>query len=148
MNLIVLFWPAKIASERSLPTFSASMSNAAEISMSRDVVAAEVDVHEAGDGLGRVGVAVVVDALHERGRAVAHADDRDADLVVLVRGPSRWPPGRARCSGSCSRSHLEVEIARWNPAAGRSYSAAGRVSSPRTCQMRCTTVMTDSPAST
>ncbi len=30
----VLFWPAKIASERSLPTFSASMSNAAENSMS------------------------------------------------------------------------------------------------------------------
>ena len=34
MNFSVLFWPAKIASERSLPTFSASMSNAAEISMS------------------------------------------------------------------------------------------------------------------
>ena len=31
----VLFWPEKIASERSLPTFSASMSNAAENSMSR-----------------------------------------------------------------------------------------------------------------
>ena len=34
-NLIVLFWPAQIASERSLPTFSESMSNAAENSMSR-----------------------------------------------------------------------------------------------------------------
>ena len=34
-NLIVLFWPAQIASERSLPTLSASMSNAAENSMSR-----------------------------------------------------------------------------------------------------------------
>ena len=34
MNFIVLFWPEKIASERSLPTFSASMSKAAEISMS------------------------------------------------------------------------------------------------------------------
>ena len=31
----VLFCPAKIASERSLPTLSASMSNAAENSMSR-----------------------------------------------------------------------------------------------------------------
>ena len=31
----VLFWPAKIASERSLPTLSASMSNAAVNSMSR-----------------------------------------------------------------------------------------------------------------
>jgi hypothetical protein len=29
------------------------------------VVAAEVDVHEPGDGLTRVGVAVVLDALHE-----------------------------------------------------------------------------------
>ncbi len=35
VNLIVLFWPDQIASERSLPTFSASMSNAAENSMSR-----------------------------------------------------------------------------------------------------------------
>ena len=34
-NFIVLFWPAKIASERSLPTFSASMSKAAVNSMSR-----------------------------------------------------------------------------------------------------------------
>ena len=35
MNLIVLFWPEKIASERSLPTFSLSMSNAATNSTSR-----------------------------------------------------------------------------------------------------------------
>ena len=34
-NLKVLFWPAKIASERSLPTFSLSMSKAATNSMSR-----------------------------------------------------------------------------------------------------------------
>ena len=34
-NLIVLFWPAQIASERSLPTLSASMSKAAVNSMSR-----------------------------------------------------------------------------------------------------------------
>ena len=34
-NLIVLFWPDQIASERSLPTLSASMSNAAVNSMSR-----------------------------------------------------------------------------------------------------------------
>ena len=34
-NLIVSFWPDQIASERSLPTFSASMSNAAVNSMSR-----------------------------------------------------------------------------------------------------------------
>ena len=33
-NLIVLFWPDQIASERSLPTLSLSMSNAAVNSMS------------------------------------------------------------------------------------------------------------------
>ena len=34
LNFTVLFRPLKIASETSLPTFSLSMSNAAEISMS------------------------------------------------------------------------------------------------------------------
>jgi hypothetical protein len=47
-----------------------------------DVVAAQVDVHEAGDELIGVGVAVVLDALEQRIRAVADADDRDADLAV------------------------------------------------------------------
>ena len=47
-----------------------------------DVVAAEVDVHEARDELVGLGVAVVLDALQQRVRAVAHADDRDADLAV------------------------------------------------------------------
>src|SRR5206468_2573059 len=41
---------------------------------------------EAGNLLGGVGVLVELDALHERGRAVADADDGDADLVVLVAG--------------------------------------------------------------
>ena len=54
-----------------------------------DVVAAlkdaEVDVHEPGHELLRVGVLVVLDALEQRVRAVAHADDRDADLAVLAR---------------------------------------------------------------
>ena len=49
-----------------------------------DVVAAEVDVHEARDARVRIGVLVVVDALHEGVRAVADADDGDADLLVLV----------------------------------------------------------------
>ena len=47
-----------------------------------DVVAAEVDVHEPGDELIRVGVLVVLDALKERVRAVADADDGDAHLSV------------------------------------------------------------------
>jgi hypothetical protein len=49
-----------------------------------DVVAAEVHVHQAGDGLTRIGVLVELHALDQRGRAVAHADDRDAHLVALV----------------------------------------------------------------
>ena len=57
-----------------------------------DVVAAEVDVHQARHLLGRVGVLVVLDALHERAGAVADADDRDADLLVLV---TRGAVGRA-----------------------------------------------------
>ena len=48
------------------------------------VVAAEVDVHQAGHALIGVGVAVVVDALHEGRGTVADADDRDADLLRLV----------------------------------------------------------------
>ena len=47
-----------------------------------DVVAAEIDVHQAGDELVVRGVAVVLDALHERRGAVADADDGDADLVT------------------------------------------------------------------
>ena len=54
------------------------------------VVAAEVDVHQAGHGLARVGVPVVLDALHERARAVADADDRDADLVRPDSARRRW----------------------------------------------------------
>ena len=63
-----------------------------------DVVAAEVDVHEAGHGLARIGVAVVLHALHERARAVADADDRHADLVLLVaRGAVGGTVGSAHC---------------------------------------------------
>jgi hypothetical protein len=62
-----------------------------------DVVAAEVHVHEAGDGLRGVGVAVVVDALHERVGAVADADDGDAHLLVLV--PASAVGGRRVADG-------------------------------------------------
>ncbi len=65
-NLIVLFWPAQIASPRSLPTFvGVDVEGGGELDVA-DVVAAEVDVHQAGHALRRVGVAVVVHALHER----------------------------------------------------------------------------------
>ncbi len=51
-----------------------------------DVVAAQVDVHQAGHFLGGVGVLVVLDALDEAVGAVAGADDRDADLLVRAGG--------------------------------------------------------------
>ena len=47
------------------------------------VIAAEVDVHQAGDLLGGIGVPVVGDALDEGVGAVADADDRDPDLAVV-----------------------------------------------------------------
>src|SRR4051794_7161308 len=47
-----------------------------------DVVAAEVDVHQPRDFVGRIGVLVVLDALDEAVGAVADADDRDANLLV------------------------------------------------------------------
>ena len=58
----------------------------------RDVVAAEVDVHQAGDELSSGGVLVVLDALEERVGAVADADDGDAHLVLgaACRSWSRW----------------------------------------------------------
>ena len=56
-----------------------------------DVVAAQVDVHQARDELVVLGVLVVVAALDEAAGAVAHADDRDADLAVLALGRrGRW----------------------------------------------------------
>ena len=48
-----------------------------------DVVAAEVDVHQAGDDVVPGSIAVVVHALDERAGAVADADDRDAHLAVV-----------------------------------------------------------------
>ena len=47
-----------------------------------DVVAAEIDVHEARDEAVAVGVLVVLDALEEGVGAVADADDGDPHLVL------------------------------------------------------------------
>ena len=58
-----------------------------------DVVAAELDVHEAGDALVRVGVAVELDALHEAARAVPDPGDGDADGLAR--------PGRLAAFGGC-----------------------------------------------
>nr|WP_239020623.1 hypothetical protein [Nakamurella antarctica] len=48
----------------------------------RDVVIAELDMHQAGDLGAGGGVAVVLDALDERGGAVSDADNGDANGVV------------------------------------------------------------------
>ncbi len=82
-NLIVLFWPDQIACERSLPTLSESMSKAADELDVPDVIAAEVDVHQARHEIGRVCVLVVLHPLDEGRGAVADADDRDPDFVAL-----------------------------------------------------------------
>ena len=89
--LMVLFWEALIASERSLPTFVSSTSNASDELHVGDVVVAERDVHQAGDRPGRVSVPVVLHALDQRGGAVAHAHNcysyrthaNDSFLVLL-----------------------------------------------------------------
>ena len=58
-----------------------------------DVVPAEVDVHQAGDRCSRLRVAVVLDALDQRRRAVAHAQDRDPHLAARPRiTPNRRAP--------------------------------------------------------
>ncbi len=70
-----------------------------------DVVAAEVDVHQPGHEVVVRSVAVVLDALHERGGAVADAHDGDADAPVL--GPAvavASVRGHACSLESCSRS--------------------------------------------
>ena len=70
-----------------------------------DVVAAELDVHEAGHVVGRVGVAVVLDALDEAARAVADAGDGDADRLtaLMMRWLLRWVCG-GRAVGLAARS--------------------------------------------
>jgi hypothetical protein len=51
-------------------------------------------MHEARNLLGGISVLVVLDALHERARAVADTDYRDADLVLT----SAVAPGAVRSS--------------------------------------------------
>jgi hypothetical protein len=49
------------------------------------VIVAQLDVHQPGDLLARVGVSVVMHALDERGGTVSGADDRNADLAASLR---------------------------------------------------------------
>ena len=115
-----------------------------------DVVAAEVDVHEARDLVVGVGVLVVLDALDEAVCAVADTDDRDADRAVVgtvsVRGGAvgvavglthwdRDPPRRRGERRTTRGSRF-----------GYNSLASIALSSPRTCQTRWPTVNAVSPA--
>ena len=94
-----------------------------------DVVAAEVDVHEAGDARLGVGVLVELDALDERRGAVADADDGDSNgthrggLLQLLNSALRrtmrcwtaaWygPAGLRRPSRSVAMSSLSQRTSR------------------------------------
>ena len=89
-----------------------------------DVVAAEVDVHEAGDELVVRRVLVELDALEQRVRAVADADDRDAHLVVAV--PAAVAAAVGLCHAGCPfgrdaeplRERLDDQVVRRPPALG------------------------------
>src|SRR5437762_2872093 len=63
-------------------------------------VAAEGDVHEARHLLGGIGVAVVLEALHEAARAVADAGDGEADGHWVLSSWLMTGPSARRCSRS------------------------------------------------
>jgi hypothetical protein len=127
------------------------------------VVPAEIHVHEARDLLSGVGILVVLDSLHERARTVAHADDRDPDLVVpgaIAAGAVRPSihgahPGK---SSSIRRLSSETTLAmlRGYTSSAETASCPGAPSrsAPRslssflTCQTRWTTVKAVSAAIT
>src|SRR6266550_9358335 len=77
-----------------------------------DVVPAEVDVHDPRDPVAGLRVPVVMDSLHERARAVAHADDRRADPAL-----AGTPRGRSLCLGGGRHrlSYLPPLVESWRP---------------------------------
>src|SRR5262249_49335444 len=81
------------------------------------VVAAELHVHQARHALGRVGVAVELDALHEAARAVPDAGDRDADPLA---------------GGGGCRTHALAPSVRWVSVASR-WSAISSSINSRWC---------------
>ena len=97
-NLIVLFWPGPDRLGEVLADLvGVDVEGGRELDVA-DVVAAEVDVHQTRDLLVRIRVLVVLDALHEGGGAVAHADDRHAHLLGLV---ARGAVGLSVAAKSC-----------------------------------------------
>ena len=85
--LMVLFSDAKIASDRSKPTFLASTSKAATNFTSRTWYWPNFTCISPGTVDVFVGVLVVLDALDQRGRAVSDADYGDSNLGLRLRRP-------------------------------------------------------------
>ena len=76
----MLFGSTQIASARSRPTlFAVDVERTRELDVGH-VVRTEVHVHQTGNTLVRACLRVVLDALHERRRAVADPDDANSYL--------------------------------------------------------------------
>ena len=72
-----------------------------------DVVPTEIDVHQTGDGLLGLGVAVVRDALDQRAGAVADAGDRETDWAG-----HRMSPSYVRSAGAGWKAARSLAISR------------------------------------
>ena len=134
---MVLLGSAKIASDRSWPTLrDVDVEGRRELDVA-DVVAAQVDVHQARDELVRAGVLVVLDALHEGRGAVAHADDGDVDGVAHGQISSR-----VRCTlhkvVSCfyTKHAISVKSRSDEPPPGRIRCASPPASARRSARPR------------
>ena len=69
-----------------------------------DMVAAELDVHQARDRLVAAGVAVVGEALHEGGGAIADADDPDANLLDAIAATPSYVRQHVSAAGAEART--------------------------------------------
>ena len=113
-----------------------------------DVVAAELDVHQAGDRLVRVGVLVVLEALDEGRGTVAEPHDRDANFTHAVRSFLRSVAEARRCSptGAVISYSLSLGVdqivratrcrSRWPRARAPSARAGSCRCVPRVAQVR------------
>src|SRR6266511_1518887 len=114
-----------------------------------DVVAPELDVHETGDVVAGLSVPVIVDALHQGRRAVAHADDRDAYLChFLIATPLGLGAAYPACAGRrgsrgvvgfwVPRPVVSGPLSAWKCAVGRDLAGARGSSraEPRSAAMR------------
>src|SRR5690606_24839936 len=127
-----------------------------------DVVVTEAHVHQARHPLGRVRVAVVVNALHQRGGAVTDADDgdtygahtgsslsdrhdrpRDSGGGVAVAGPCGGRPERSLAISSSSQRTSRSQASRpWrcNSSVYASSRSAARLNTSRSPSRRSSTL--------